>query len=623
MEKHLLAEGAHFFDQAFHLPVLGDGFGKAFGLRRGKRHGHRFGFHLARPAPGAGRVIAGHAALADPVQGGECFLASLEAGLQSADLRGGKGGGGHGSKESGGSSATDAPPKKSRKRPKKLAPCDAYIYAVRRRFATPFFAGFHRHLFGTPPRSALDQLLPQAHAARSASQLRTACGEFIPDALLPKAASKLNSRARVFTPLVTFWAFLAQVLARGSCRDAVRGLLAHLPARPESEPGLSTSTAAYCRARARLPLAMLQKVFNAVRERLRRDVPRAALWLGHRVCLVDGSTASMPDQPENQARWPQSANQKPGCGFPTLKMVGLFCLHSGALLYRACGRLRESEQSLARQLWRWLKKGDVLLGDRGFCSYLDLCQLQARGVEVVVRLHGSRRPDFRKGQRLGASDRLMTWERPRAGSLACTPEEEAALPATLTVRYVRYRVARPGFRTRQVVLVTTLLDPQRYPLAALAELYRRRWEIELHWRECKTTLGMDILRGQSPAMVDKELLLQLIAYNLVRALMQQASLPHHQPLARLSFKGTLDTFQRFAAAMHAVAGQPRQRAAILARALEAIAADLLPERPNRVEPRAVKRRPKAYDWLSVPRHQTPAKKAARRAAKKRPQPALS
>jgi hypothetical protein len=478
-------------------------------------------------------------------------------------------------------------------------------------FSTPFFAGFHRHLFGAPPRPHRARPLP----LESPSALRTACGDLIPDALLPQAERGANSRRRLFTTLATFWAFLAQVLAGTSCREAVRRFLAGLLPDPAQLAAGAASTAAYCRARARLPLALLQKVGAALRDRLLGELPSGALWLGHRVRIVDGTTASMPDTALNQRRWPQSKNQKRGCGFPTLKMVGLFCLHSGALLHTAYHRLRTSEQSLVRQLWGFLKRGEVLLADRGFCSFFDLSLLVQSGVEAVMRLHGSRRADFRKGQRLGAQDRLMTWARPRRPHFRGTAAQWAALPATLTVRYVRYRITTPGFRSRQIVLVTTLLDPQRYPVAALAALYRQRWQIELHWRECKTTLGLDVLRGQSPAMVEKELALHAIAYNLVRALMQRAAIIHHQPLERLSFQGTVDTLQRFADAMHAVAAQPRKRAAALARCLLAIAADLLPVRPDRVEPRALKRRPKAYDWLSVPRHRTKAKQAARRQAR--------
>jgi hypothetical protein len=479
--------------------------------------------------------------------------------------------------------------------------------------STPLFAGFHRRLFGAPPRGALQKLLPPEETLRGASQLRSACGDLVPDHLLPKAPSQANSRQRLFPPLVTFWAFLAQVLAGSSCREAVRGFLAHLPVRPlDALAACSANTAAYCRARARLPLAMLEKIFTALGTRLTSETPQDTLWCGRRVRIIDGSTASMPDTAENQTRWPQSSSQKPGCGFPTLRMVGLFCLHSGALLHRLHGGLKDSEQSMARQLWRCLDKEDVLLGDRGFCSYMDICQLLQRGVDVVLRLHAGRDRDFRKGQRLGRNDGLRTWPRPRRDRIVCTDEEYAALPATLTVRYVRAQETAPGFRSEEIVVVTTLLDSVRYPLLTLLDLYRRRWRIETHWGECKTTLRLDILRCLRPSMVEKELLLHAIAFNLVRALMQRAAITHHQPLERISFKGTLDTLNRFAAAMHAVAAQPRKHAAVLAHCLHVIAADPLPDRPDRVEPRAVKRRPKAYDKLQVPRHQTKAKKAARR-----------
>jgi hypothetical protein len=488
---------------------------------------------------------------------------------------------------------------------------------------TPFFTGFQRRLFGAPPRSALEELLPKDPATRSLSQLQSACGEFIPAKLLALAASKLNSRERFLPPLVTFWAFLAQVLAGSSCRDAVRRLLAWRPAASDPEAGApAVSTAAYCRARGRLPTATLENIHTHLAAQLERETPSAALWQGRHVRLIDGSTMSTPDTAENQARWPQSANQKPGCGFPTLKCVALFCLASGALLRRVYGHLRESEQSLARQLWGCLQKGEILLGDRGFCSYFDLSALQRLGVDAVLRLHASRKVDFRRGKKLGLSDRLMTWTKPERHG-AWSPEEHAALPKTLTLRLVRYRVAPPGFRSKEIIVVTTLLDPVAYPPAALAELYRRRWEIELHWRECKTTLRMDQLRCQRPEMIEKELWLHAIAYNLVRALMQRAAVIHHRPLEEISFKGSLDTLHRFADAMHEVAGQPKKRAALFARCLEAIAADVLPRRPHRVEPRALKRRPKPYDWLNTRRAVARAKMTARKTAKKKnvPKPA--
>jgi hypothetical protein len=311
----------------------------------------------------------------------------------------------------------------------------------------------------------------------------------------------------------------------------------------------------------------------------------------------------MPDTALNQQRWPQPKSQQPGCGFPLLKLVGLFCLASGALLEFAHSTWSQAEAVLARTLWKLLETGDILLADRGFCSFFDLAQFSHRGVHAVVRLRQARPADFRRGHRLGSNDRLVTWSKPARRSRVWSIEEFAALPAQMTVRLLRYRIQTPGFRSQQVILVTTLLDPKAYPLEALAQLYFQRWGVELHLREIKTLLGMDVLRSLSPKMILKELALQRIAYNLVRALMQRAALTHHLSLTRLSFKGTLDSLEHFANAIHAATGQPRKQAQLLQELLLTIARDLLPVRPNRAEPRARKRRPKNYHLLTKPRKQ--------------------
>jgi hypothetical protein len=321
------------------------------------------------------------------------------------------------------------------------------------------------------------------------------------------------------------------------------------------------------------------------------------------VRLVDGTTASMPDTPENQERWPQPKSQKPGCGFPLLKLVGLFCLASGALLRAVHSSLAHHEAVLARLLWPLLSLGDILLADRGFCSFFDLHALRQRGVDALLRLHQRRAGDFRHGRRLGKNDRLVVWTKPAQRSKVWSQEDFDALPATLTLRLLRYRIAVPGFRTEEVILITTLLDAQAYPLEALAELYFQRWGVELHFREIKTLLGMDVLRCLSPKMIEKELAMHRIAYNLVRALMQRAAICHHVRLERLSFKGTLDSLEHFANAIHACTGKPRKQARLLEQLLAAIALDSLPYRPFRSEPRARKRRQKNYHLLTKPRHQ--------------------
>jgi len=469
---------------------------------------------------------------------------------------------------------------------------------------TPFFSAFGPLLFGRRQLSQIEKLLRPDAECHSLSQYQEAFGAWVPQALLAPTTNKANSRVRLFPTLITFWAFLAQVLERGSsCRDALRRIIAW---RQWADPraALPTpETSAYCQARARLPDATLQQIGDHLASQLERNAPGDELWHGRTVKIIDGTTASMPDTPANQTLWPQSSGQKPGCGFPLVKLVGLFSLGSGAWLQTAEGNLHIHETRLARRLWPSLVAGDLLLADRGFCSYLDFQAILQQGADAVMRLHQTRRVDFRRGRRLSRHDRLVVWTKPLQCPAGCTPADFEQLPATLTLRLIRYQVKTPGYRTSEVIIVTTLLDPVEYPASALAELYFRRWTVELHFREIKTLLGLDVLRCHSPAMVRKEIALHRIAYNLVRSLMQHAAITYHRTLARISFKGTLDSLHHFADAIHALTGRPRRQAQLLDQLLQTIAADPLPERPDRTEPRAKKRRPKNYQLLTKPRHE--------------------
>lgn len=469
---------------------------------------------------------------------------------------------------------------------------------------TPFFSAFGPLLFGRKPLSEVDKLLRQTSSLYSLSQYQDAFGEFIPQALLAPSKEGINSRQRIFTPLVTFWAFLAQVLERGSsCRDALRRIAAWWSLESSEAPAVSVNTGGYCSARQRLEDRVLLQIGTHLAERLEKNLPSAEQWLGRRVQIVDGTTASMPDTADNQAEWPQSKSQQPGCGFPLVKLVGLFSLGSGALRCLAEGSQHQHESKLAHHLWRHLDKGDVVLSDRGFSSYQTLAEIQSQGADAVTRLHQARKVDFTQGQILGPDDRLVTWSRPAQRPPGCTPKEYAAMAKEMTLRLVRYRVVTPGFRTEEVTLVTTLLDPVAFPAIALAELYFQRWTVELHFREIKTLLGMDVLRCLSPQMVRKEIALHRVAYNLIRVLMQRAALVHHVSLRRLSFKGTLDSLHHFADAMHALANRPRRQKALLAELLAVIAKDQLPQRPGRAEPRVRKRRAKNYHLMTKPRRE--------------------
>jgi hypothetical protein len=478
----------------------------------------------------------------------------------------------------------------------------AYIYRQGVSNSTPFFVALGPLLFGKPRLTQIEKLLRHEGDGHSLSQYQESFGDFIPKALLCPSANGLNSRQRLFPQLITFWAFLAQVLERGSsCRDALRRITAWLQFESPGSLLPSTQTGGYCCARGRLPDATLQAIGDHMADQLERNLPKDELWLGRRVKIVDGTTASMPDTQENQDVWPQQRSQKPDCGFPLVKLVGFFSLGSGALLELAEGNLRQHERMLARELWSRLDAGDVVLADRGFCSYQDMNEIAGVGADAVMRLHQMRKVDFRKGKRLALNDQIVVWTKPLQRSAGCTPEAFAALPATLTLRMVRYLVKSPGFRTEEVVLITTLLDPIACPASELAALYFQRWTVELHFREIKVLLGLDVLRCLTPAMIRKEIAMHRIAYNLVRLLMQRASITHHVRLARISFKGTLDSLHHFSDAIHALAGYPRRQAALLGQLLQTIAKDLLPVRPGRSEPRAKKRRSKNYHLLTNPR----------------------
>jgi Transposase DDE domain/Insertion element 4 transposase N-terminal len=485
--------------------------------------------------------------------------------------------------------------------------------------STPFFKAFGPLLFGRPERAAIRKLA----RLNSLQEFYELFGHLIPERLLAASEAGANSRERVFTPQVTFWAFVAQVLSPGSsCREIVQRVEAW-GGRSASE-SLSSSDSAYCQARARLNADALELINGHLRWSLERNVLGEERWLeGRPVKIVDGTGLSMPDTAANQALWPQPSSQQPGCGFPVMKLVGLFSLSSGALLETVTGNLHVHESVLFRGLWDKLQRGNVLLADRGFCSYAALASLQQRGVDSVMRLHQMRRADFRSGQVLGPDDRLVKWQKPAQRTEVWSEQEFAALPETMMLRMIRLRVASTGFRTRTVVLVTTLLDAQTYPADALRELYGERWQVELHFHQIKTLLAMDVLRCKSPELIQREVAIHRIAYNLIRSLMQRSAHLHHVPLERISFKGSLDALRHWSAVIAAAGATPRKQDQLIAQMLASIARDLVPERPGRSEPRAKKRRPKNYQLLTKPRHKIGNLPRRNRPQKKHPKPALS
>jgi hypothetical protein len=443
---------------------------------------------------------------------------------------------------------------------------------------TMYLPGFDHRLCGrrSPPPAA--QMRERAECLDGLAALT---GRFIPRRIFRGAP-----RERVFTPWVTFVAFLGQTLTRGgSCREAVRRVQAWRATARRSVPDESTS--AYCQARARLPLDLLRAAHEALGRWIAQHTSAAWLWQGRSVKVLDGSGLMMPDSERNRAKWPYAGGQKPGCGFPSARLVGLFCLASGRLVRFAFASWKTHEIKLARQLVGWIEPGEVVLSDRGFCGFGFIALLRRKGVDVIMRLHQAR----------AAQGVRVKWLR-RKWTDSWPQSLWRELPREMTMRLVHLRVEVPGFRTRKVVLATTLLDARRYPDDAIIALYRRRWEVELCFRDIKTTLNLDTLRCASPALVEKEIWLHAIAYNLVRALMIEAAWTYGAPLDRLSFKGTVDALRQWAPLF---SGQQSYFRSARRALLLIIATDKVLLRPNRIEPRARKRRPKNYQLLTKPR----------------------
>jgi hypothetical protein len=398
-------------------------------------------------------------------------------------------------------------------------------------------------------------------------------------------------RERQFPPTKTLSMFLAQALsADRSCQKVVDE--AAIKRLAEGRPAGSTHTGAYCRARMRLPQAMVSTLAYQVGQWVTTQAPVAWHWRGRPVRLVDGTTVALPDTPANQAAYPQPRSQQPGLGFPLCRLVGLICLGSGAVLNAAIGRTKGKggdEQTLLRSILGSLKRGDLLLGDAFYATYFLFCSLRERGVDAVFEQHGARQrtTDFRRGRRLGARDHLIVLHKPAGKPDWMTAKAYAQAPVSLTVRELR-----TGGKT----LVTTLLCPKQTDKAALKALYQSRWHVELDLRNIKTTLGMERLSCQTPAMAIKEIWIYLLAYNLIRLLMAQAASLVDRSPRQLSFKHTVQIWIAWTHHAHGIYHEDKRHGLFVL-----IAQQQVGDRPGRIEPRAVKRRPKPYPLLTQPR----------------------
>lgn len=462
---------------------------------------------------------------------------------------------------------------------------------------TPFFPAWRAQL---APMGA--RVLQTTHRLRAYTlcQLEERFGSCLPQTLFPKASDHANSRDRLYTRWRTLWSMLWQGFnPKASGREVVRQIQALLEL--HDGPSISEEDGAYCRAKARLPVSEFPKALAATAQAADRGAPTQTLLQSRPVKAADGTILTLNDTPKNRAAYPALHSPEPN--FPMLRLVVLFSLLSGAILSLTSGNLHAAELPLFSQLMDQLVRGDILLADRGFGNFILLALLQKlnRGVDFIGR--SVRHVDGRRRlKRLGKQDWLVQWQRSPNPSLWLPLAQWLALPQHITVRMVRGRLYCKGFRVRQVTLVTTLLDPQLYPAQEILQAYLRRWRLEMCLDDLKTTLEMEMLRSRSPEMVQREIYAHLIAHNLIRYTMAQAATEQTVPLARISFKGTLDALRQFTHAMSR-ARTKKKRRQMWTKLLATLAADLVPERPNRREPRAVKRVKKKYPRLIVPRHQ--------------------
>jgi hypothetical protein len=457
-------------------------------------------------------------------------------------------------------------------------------------------------------------------SARLQAQAGLPFQELLPTDLVETILRDIGHSAqdRIYTPAVTLWVFLSQVLsADHSCRAAVARLIADRAARGEST--CSPETGAYCIARSRLPEDFYSRLVITTGNRLQdaagthesrsgtsasptADMGESSshswLWLGRAVKVVDGTTVLMPDTADNQLEYPQHSELERGLGFPIARLAVIFSLAVGTVLAYAMGPMqgkKTGENQLFRSLFDRLSRGDVVLADRLYGSFWDFALLDQRGIDLVAR--SLRRSDFRRGTRLGPGDHLVIWDKPKRPDWM-DEETYDSLPDELVLREVKVRVRIPGCRVQEFVVVTSLFDHNEYSAMDLADLYRARWNAELDLRSLKTTMQMEFLRCLTPEMVRKEIAMHLLAYNLVRTVVAEAAALTDQIPRNLSFKGAMQTITAMRDRGLLDHDHDLYHHAIL---LASIATHRVGDRPNRVEPRAVKRRPKRARLLTVPR----------------------
>lgn len=471
---------------------------------------------------------------------------------------------------------------------------------------TPYLTDFPRHIFASAKRVAQAQVRQfQAQTLRESLQGYALLFErCLPSSFFGRIDPTLRNRH--FAAPTIFWAWLAQILESNlSCHKALA--LIQTWCVTHKVPVPSSGTSGYCQARSKVPVSFLEAIARKTTTHLDQGVSSLDQWRGLTLKAIDGSSMQLSDTAANQEAYPQPSTQKPGCGFPTMGIVGVTNLsHGGWEGFETCG-WQTHDVRIAPRLLKYIEEGDLLLADRAFGSYEFIARVtRERKGHVLMRLHQARfkKLDWRRGQKVSSFERLVDWCKPatQPSTSELTAAEWEALPKTMTLRYLKMGYENRNGEKQMLIVVTDLLDPLAHPGMELIDLYARRWEIEVKLRDIKTTLGMELLRVKSPAMAHKTLLMTVIAYNLIRTLMQEAAAEVCKPVWHLSFKGVLDLVNASRESFRSTQLKPRVRETLRRSFISLIATKQLATRPFRREPRAVKRRPKSYQLLNKPRH---------------------
>ena len=470
----------------------------------------------------------------------------------------------------------------------------------------PVLSGFPHTVFATAKRraQAVIQSLRKGLVKDSLCGYAVLFQSVLPGRFLE--ALKPEGRERHYGHTTVFWAWVAQILeTNASCTKAVSFVQAWC--RAHKLPVPSSDTSAYCQARGRLSEGYLDQINERVEQTLSQRIGTRDRWRGHVLKAIDGTGVTLMDTPANQLEYPQHRSQKAGCGFPLMGLVGIVNLsHGGVTGFETCQGAKHDAR-IAPRLLKHIDEGDLVLGDRAFCSYEFITRIiTERKGHVLMRLHQARhrKLDWRRGKKVSPIERLVTWAKPskKPETSELTDEQWDELPDEITLRYIKLGYENRAGEKAALVVVTDLLDGEKYPAEEVSDLYMERWQIELKFRDLKTTFGMESFNVKTPEMARKTLRMMIIAYNLLRITMQESAHEAGRKVNEMSVEGTRCVLTSSHESFRPVAGKPRLHRRLHLDLLANCAEHVLDIRPFRQEPRARKRRPKNYQLLTAHRH---------------------